>query len=47
MTHCVLVGSAILMLLDVFLDFVALMRLRKKAIDEATFVNLKTRALLL
>jgi hypothetical protein len=46
MVHCVFVGCAIPMLLDVFLDFVDL-RLRKKATDEVTLVHFKTRALLL
>jgi len=46
MVHCVLLGSAIPMLLDAFLDFVKL-RLRKNTFDEATIVQFKTRALLL
>ena len=46
MVHCVFVGSAIPMLLDVFLDFVDL-RLRKKSTDEPTLVHLRTRVLLL
>jgi len=46
MFHCVLLGSAIPMLLDAFLDFVSL-RLRKDVIDEATIVQFRTRALLL
>jgi len=44
--HCVLLGSAIPMLLDAFLDFIVL-RLRKDIIDETTFVQFRTRALLL
>jgi len=44
--HCVLLGSAIPMLLDAFLDFIVL-RLRKDIICEATIVQLRTRALLL
>jgi len=46
MAHCVLIGSAIPMLLDVFLDFIEL-KLRKQAPDEATLVQFRARALLL
>jgi hypothetical protein len=46
MAHCVFVGSAIPMLLDIFLDFVA-QRLRKRAADEVTSMHFRTRALLL
>jgi hypothetical protein len=44
--QCVFVGSAIPMLLDVFLDFVD-QRLRKKSTDEVTLVHFMTRALML
>ena len=46
MAHCVLIGSAIPMLLDVFLDFIEL-KLRKQATDEVTLVHFRIRALLL
>ena len=46
MFHCALVGSAIPMLLDVFLDFIEL-KLRKGATDEVTLVHFRTRALIL
>jgi len=46
MAHCVLIGSAIPMLFDVFLDFIEL-KLRRQAPDEATLVQFRTRVLLL
>ena len=46
MVHCILLGSSIPMMLDVFLHFIVL-RLRKDIICEATIVQFRTRALLL
>ena len=46
MAHCTLVGSAIPMLLDVFLDFIKL-KLRKGTTDKVTLDHFRTRALLL
>ena len=46
MAHCALVGSAIPMLLDFFLDFIEL-KLRTKSPDEAILVQFRVRALVL